>query len=138
MARAMKGNGARLTAFARGQTVGLDRTGLSPKDIVKFVRKKDKTKPSLEGVYATLRKAQALPDWDGEDSARPGAGRPPTIAEKLAADIVKMVFAERGSKVVTVKYIKKRLVAAKRYSPHAVTHALSACQPSNSLPIVTQ
>ena len=131
----MKGSGARLTASIRGRIVGLDRAGVSLKDIVRIVRKKDKSKPSLEGVDATLWKTQAIPDWDGEDSARPGDCRSPAIPEKLAADIVKLVFAERGSKVVTLKYIKKRSI--RRRSRHAVTHALCSFQSSNRLPVVT-
>lgn len=113
---------ARLDAFARGQISALARQGQTSPMIRKAVRKKDGQMPSDRAVRGIVAKALANPKWRGEHGA--GPGRPATISAKVLKRIVKIVFKERGSKIVTTKYIKKKVPAVRRVPRWTVARAL--------------
>ncbi len=116
------GKYARLTPFARGQMVGLDKAGVPVPRIRKLVLKKDGKRPSERSVFGVLAKAAAEPDWDGKDSS--AGGRPPALSEATKKALVDLVVEERGSYVVTAPFCQKRIPALRKVSPDTVRRAL--------------
>lgn len=114
---------SRLDAFARGQIVALGNEGLPPTQIARKVRKKDGTRPQLRAVQKTIAKAKAEPRWRGENAAG-GPGRQPTLTGAQQKKLVDLVFKERGSKVVCIKYCRQRLPFLRNLSRWTISRAL--------------
>ena len=122
MVRVMKSSFAWLDAFARGQIIALANKGYKPRDIGASVVKKDKTRPTLRAVRDAVAKWRANPEWRGENKA--GPGRPRIIDAVLQKRIVGLVFKERGSAVVTIKYMKKKLPKLRRIPRWTISRSL--------------
>ena len=60
----------RFSAFARGKIVAFRQSGVPFHKISKKVAKKDGARPSLRAVKAVAAKAEADPEWEGEDSMK--------------------------------------------------------------------
>jgi transposase len=107
---------ARLTPFSRGVAYGLSLAGYSVKEIADEIEKPGGCRPSKSTIFetiATARKSGGL-GWDGVVVSN--AGRPRKTEDALNKDIVKLVFKNRGSLVVTAKFVRKMLKAARTVS----------------------
>ena len=113
---------ARLDAFARGQIVALAAKKYKAPAIRKSVQKKDGERPCARAVRDTIAKHRANPESRGKDEAGPGRDR--IIDEELQKKIVKVVFKERGSAVVTVKYLKRRIPKLRSITRWTVARSL--------------
>ena len=118
----VKASFSRLDAFARGQIVALAGEGMKGPEIRKKVKKKDQRFPSTRAIRATIAKARKHPEWRGENRAGPGRNK--VICDKMQARIVKLVFKERGSRLVTVKFLKRQIVPLRRIPRWTVSRAL--------------
>ena len=116
---------ARLDAFARGQIVALAGQGMKAPTIRMKVRKKDGKRPTPRAVRDTIDKARANPEWRGENQDG-GPGRNKLINDKVQKRIVKLVFKNRGSAIVTIKYIKKHIRSIRKIPRWTVARALHA------------
>ena len=114
---------ARLDAWGRAQIVTLAGQGVKPKQIRRSVRKKDGRRPTVRAVQATIAKAARDPQWRGEN-APGGPGRKQIIPESVQRDLTRLVFKERGSVTVTVKYCQQRLRALRQFNRWCVARAL--------------
>lgn len=115
---------ARLDPFARGQIIAFARAGWKIQQICQAVRKKDGKKPTSRAIKATLAKARANPKWRGQDDLKGAGGRPSSISPDLQKKITQLVFRERGSAAVTLKYCRKKIPALRRHSRFAVSRVL--------------
>ena len=98
---------AREDPFTPGEIAGMRRAGATRDAIVKTVRKKNGSEPSLRAVDGVLAKIKSNPRWTGTDSV--AGGRPLEISELEKKRLKALVFAERGKAVVTVLCCKQRL-----------------------------
>ena len=105
-----------MSAFARGVVWGLYMAGWTGKAIAAKVRKKDGTLPPRQAVWAAIAggKKKRARVWRGEQKSK--AGRPRKTTKGLMKKIRNLVFRHRGSAVVTVAFIKKRIREARRVS----------------------
>ena len=104
---------ARLDAFARGQIVALAKAGWRAARIRRTVRKPNGRRATVQAVRRTIRKAARDPQWRG--GRVPAGGRPRDMADADAQALVDLVFRERGTAVVTIKYCQRRLRRLRRY-----------------------
>ena len=111
-----------LDPFAKGMILGLADGGASTKRIASKVRKTDGEHPSQRAVQQTIAGEEGLRKRSGE--RRPGSGRPPSLTHEEKEKVVALVFAERGSAVVTAKYCRRKLPFLKRVSRWVITRAL--------------
>ena len=116
------GKFARLDRFARGQIVALCGEGIKPRDVVKKVIKTDGKRPTPRAVRDCVKAHEANPKWRGEHPAGPGRKR--LIDDKLQKRIVALVFKERGSAVVTTKYLKRKIPAIRRMNRWTIARSL--------------
>ena len=93
-----------LDAYARGQVAAYSKSGYSSTDIAGMVRKRDGSPATPSGVRKTIQKARRSPKWRGQDLG--GPGRKKVITAKQQKQLVKLVFAKRGSKLVTIKFCR--------------------------------
>ena len=112
----------RLDAFARGMIWGLYMAGTTRKEIRTQVGKQDGRPVNKRTIDAVIAHKKRAPVWRGADVAR--AGRPQSLTDDQKQQLVKLVFAERGSAKVTVKYCQKRLPFLRRVSRKTVERAL--------------
>ena len=97
---------ARLDAFAGGEIIGLAKAGRKAADIRKPVVKKDWRRPIARAVRDTVAKWKANPQWRGENP--PGPGRKRLVDPALEKRMVRLVFKESGSEVVTIFYMRRK------------------------------
>ena len=105
-----------MRAFARGVVWGLYMAGWSGKSIAAKVRKTDGTVPKRQSVWSAIAgaKKRGARVWRGEQKSK--AGRPRKTTKGLMKKIRNLVFRHRGSAVVTVAFIKKRIREARTVS----------------------
>ena len=107
-------SGARLTPFEIGQIKAHLHHGLSAAAIIGIVQKSDGSPISMQGMVDAIDKLQANKHWRGEREE--GSGRPRVTSARLDRAIVNAVFRRRGREKVTVHWLKKRLISARRVS----------------------
>ena len=120
-----KSSYARLDTWARAQIVTYHECGLRPTAIIKKVRKKDGTKPTVRGVRKTIAKKKLNPDWRGQN-APGGPGRKAIISEAQKTKLYNLVFAERGAAYVCIKYCQQRIPSLRDLSRWVIARALHA------------
>ena len=113
---------ARLTAFEFGQIKAHAYHDMGPSAIASVVKKTDGLHPSVQAVADDLAQLQKHPRWRGERAL--GSGRPRSTPRALDKLLVKEVFRSRGSKKVTVTYLKKKFPRLRRVSDGTVTSRL--------------
>jgi len=113
---------ARLDAFARGQVIALHGVGLKPKQIRKTIRKKDASRPTPRAIRDCIKKFAENPEWRGENKAGPGRHR--IINDKLQGQMKRLVFKERGSVLVTIKYLQKKIPKLRKVKRWAIAASL--------------
>ena len=98
--------------------------GLSLQQIVDKVPKPDGTRLSKDTVASVIQHAKANGGhtWDGEMHSE--AGRPRSTTPALDKKIVRIVFKYRARTVVTAKYIRKVLPAARKISVRTIQKRL--------------
>jgi transposase len=115
--------GSQLDACARNRIIGMMLAGAGPTGIRKKVRKTDN---SIIGDTSTVRKVirkfKANPKWRGE--RKKGTGRTPLLSQTAKDRMLKIVFDERGSQVVTIKYMKTKVPEARTVSRQTISRAL--------------
>ena len=116
------GKFARLDAFARGQIVPLCGEGVKPRDVVKKVKKTNGKPPTPRAVRDVVKAHKANPEWRGEHPGGPGRKR--LIDDKLQKRIVALVFKQRGSAAVTIKYLKRIIPALRRINRWTIARSL--------------
>ena len=118
----VKATCARLDVWARAEICTLNREGYTADQIVKKVKKKDKTAPTERSVRRVIRKKRKNHLWRGQDSR--AGGRPPALTLAQKRELFRLVVRERGKAVVVVKYVRKRLPFLRRVSRQTVGNAL--------------
>lgn len=110
--------------FLRGVIYGLFLAGYTYQEIADEVTKTDGEHPCQQSVVSVIEKAQACGglEWDGEQAQ--GAGRPRVTSDELDKKILRLVFRFRGKTVVTVKFLKKHIVAARKLSDRTLSRRL--------------
>ena len=103
---------AQLTPFEIGQIKAHLHHGVGPAEIARIITKLDGHHPSQPSVSDAAEKLREDPSWRGERQS--GSGRPRATSPALDKAIVDIFFRHRGSAKVTVAFIKKRIVAARR------------------------
>ena len=109
-----KTSAARFTPFDIGQIKAHMHHGLSASDIILIVKKSDGAAPSLQGVVDVMEKLLSDKRWRGEREE--GSGRPRVTSKRLDKQIVDCVFRLRGTRKVTIRYLKRRYRAARAVS----------------------
>ena len=115
---------SRLNAFTRGGIFYLALAGFSMAAIMKMVDKPaggHPSKGSINDVIATAN-ANGGKRWDGQVEG--GAGRPRSTTPALDKAIVKLVFKFRGRIVVTAKFVRKTIRAARKVSLRTIERRL--------------
>jgi hypothetical protein len=115
---------ARLDAFARGQIWGMHLANAPREQIVEVVQKKDGSAPTLSAVDRVICHKTQFPKWRGTDSC--AGGRPSTLTASQQKKLVALVFKERGSAVVTIKYCRRKLPFLRKVSRWTCARALHA------------
>jgi transposase len=115
-------SGAQFDRFTRGRIIGLAEAGMKTIAICERVRKTDKKHPKPDAVRKTIYKHKTTKDWRGERKA--GSGRPPILSVATKKKIVELVIEERGSKVVTIGFVKRRILVVRKVSDDTVSRAL--------------
>jgi transposase len=110
---------AGFSPFLRGAIWGLYfLAGWSEAEIADEVPKLDGTPPTQQAVSSVVVQAEKNGGylWDGEDgrSVSETVGRPRATTAKLDKEILKLVKKHRGRVLVTPKYIKKMIPAARK------------------------
>ena len=103
---------AQLTPVEIGQIKARLHDGVGPAEIARIITKVDGHHPSQPSVSDAAEKLREDPSWRGERQS--GSGRPRATSPALDKAIVDIFFRHRGSAKVTVAFIKKRIVAARR------------------------
>lgn len=116
------GKFARLDLWGRAQVVALSREGFKPKYVCKRVKKTDGKHPSPRAVRDCLKMHTADPQRRGVHPG--GPGRPGLIGKRLQKQIVKLVFKERGSAVVTISYLKRKIAALRGMTRWTIARSL--------------
>ena len=108
---------AHFTPFARGAIDGLHIAGWSLAEIAEEVPKADGSAACQQAVWATLMSAKEQGGYlsTGESGAH-SAGRPRGTSSALDKQIQRVVFKHRGRAMVTPKFIRKVVPAARRVS----------------------
>ena len=101
-----------MTPFEIGQIKAPLHDGVGPAEIARIITKVDGHHPSQPSVSDAAEKLREDPSWRGERQS--GSGRPRATSPALDKAIVDIFFRHRGSAKVTVAFIKKRIVAARR------------------------
>ena len=116
---------AHFTAFARGAIYALHIAGWSLAEIAEEVPKADGTAASQQAVRASIMTAKAQGGYlsSGESRAQ-SVGRPRGTPDALDKQIQRIVFKHRGRAMVTPKFIRKVLPAARRVSLRTVRRRL--------------
>lgn len=97
----VSGSMKQMDEFTRGRIVGLAEAGVKPSAIAKKVRQTDGMPPKADAVRKTIRKHKVNGKWRGERQA--GSGRPSILSDATRKRIIDLVFANRGSAVVTIR-----------------------------------
>jgi len=115
----------RFNPYARGIVFALAFAGFSLNDIADKVVKSDGKHPCKASVGDTVKHAKKHGGfkWDGEAATQCNS-RPRTTTPQLDKAILKVVFRKRGSAVVTAKYIKKVLRAARKLTTRMIQRRL--------------
>lgn len=115
---------AHFSPFLRGVVYGLFLAGYTYQEIADEVTKTDGEHPCQQSVASIIETAQARGglQWDGEHAK--GAGAPRVTSDDLDKKILRLVFRFRGRTVVTVKFIKKHIPAARKLSDRTVSRRL--------------
>ena len=116
------------TPFLRGVIWGLFVAGYTYLEISDEVEKSDGCSPCVQSIADCIKKAKALGgmSWDGDPCSQTpsSAGRPRSSTPALDKAIVKLVFKMRGRAIVTTKYIKKMIKAARAVSSRTLSRRL--------------
>lgn len=116
---------ARLSKFTRGAISALVLlAGWSLTDTAEAVPKPDGEFSSTDAVRQTvaMAKENGGMQWDGEVGA--STGRPRATTDALDKEIFKLVIKHRGRTVVNTKYIKKKIVAARKLTDRTIQRRL--------------
>jgi hypothetical protein len=113
-----------LNPFLRGVVYGLFLAGYTYQEIADEVTKPDGEHLCQQSVASVVESAKACGglEWDGEQAL--GAGRPRCTSDALDKQILRLVFKYRGKAVVTVNFIKKHIMAARKLSDRTVSRRL--------------
>ena len=95
---------ARVGTFARGVIWGMCLAGCTREQILECAEKADGVAPSACAGDDVSAKKRKDPEWLGEATTR--SGRPKILSEDQLQKLVGLVFKERGTAKVTVKYCK--------------------------------
>ena len=117
---------ARFTPFLRGVIYGLFLAGWTHREIVDELVKSDGSEVSLGGVATAIKMAEAKGGllWDGLPASSSSAGRPRMTATALDKKIVRLVFKYRGKSVVTARFLRKMVPAARAVSMRTLRRRL--------------
>ena len=115
---------AHFNPFLRGVVYGLFLAGYTYQEIAEEVTKSDGERPCHQSVASVIETAEACGGlrWDGEHAQ--GAGRPRITTDALDKKILSLVFRFRGRAVVTVNFVKKHLLAARKLSDKTISRRL--------------
>ena len=116
----------RLSPYVRGVIFGLFLAGYTYQEIAEEVEKPDGTNPCQQTVAGVVEQAQQQGGllWDGEHSTSGGPGRPRITTDALDKKIVELVFKHRGSALVTIEFIKKKIKAARNMASRTLKRRL--------------
>jgi hypothetical protein len=119
-AKTMMKSHARFTPYLRGVIYGLFLAGYTYQEIADEVVKPDGSETTQQGVSGVIDQAQANGGllWEGEvaSSSCGAVGRPRQTTNTLDKKILRLVIKHRGRVLVTPKFIKKMLPAARKVS----------------------
>ena len=98
----------RLSPFLRGAVYGMHLADASLDTIAKAMRKPDGTKLSQQGVWHCIQLCDENGGvkWDGVVET---GGRSRETTDKMDKALVDLVFKHRGSAIVTIPFLKKKL-----------------------------
>ena len=123
-----KKQGTYLSPFLRGAIFAFFLAGHTQQEIADEVEKPDGTNPTQPAVAQTIAEAQKNGGllWDGGVAAKAAtlAGRPRSTQDALDKKIYKLVLKHRGRALVTVKFIKKKLLQARKVSDRTLSRRL--------------
>ena len=116
---------AHFTTFARGAIYGLHIAGWALEEIAAEVPKADGSVASQQAVRATIARVKAQGGYLSTGGvALHAAGRPRATPGTLDKQIRRVVFRHRGRAMVTPKFIRKVLPAARRVSLRTIRRRL--------------
>ena len=112
--------------FLRGVIYGLFLAGLPYREIAEELIKPDGSETSQQAVAGVVQQAEANGGllWDGV-AANSNAGRPPATTSALDKEIFKLVLRHRGKTLVTPKFVKKKIPAARRVCLRTIRRRLN-------------
>lgn len=113
---------ARLDVWSRAQIVAFARAGWAKTKIRGQVRKPNGAKPTLRTVQGVVAKATKDPTWRGQRQW--SGGRPKTLTPAQQKEVVDLVFAERASAVVSIRYCKKKIPSLRKVSRWTIGRSL--------------
>ena len=104
------------TPFLRGVIYGLFLAGHTHREIADELVKADGSEASHGSVTTAIQQVQAHGGllWDGETTADSSAGRPRKTSKALDRQILRLVFKHRGKTLVTAKFVRKKVPAARK------------------------
>ena len=110
----------RLTPFLRGVIYGMFLAGSTYQEIAEEVVKSDGHKPCQQTVASVVAQAEENGGlcWNGlaGSATSETVGRPRATTGALDKKIVRLVFRHRGKSSVTVRFLKKLLPEARKFS----------------------
>ena len=116
--------GGQFDVFTRGRIVGLFEAGKSGTEIASIVKKTNNKHPKVQAVNKTIQKYKSMKHWSGERVV--GSGRQFSLSAAVKQRIIDIIFKHRGSNVVTIKFIKKRLPSTRQVSDQTMSNAIKA------------
>ena len=118
------------TAFELGQIFAHQHHGLNAAEISRIVLKPGATKKSKKqhkhfshtGISDAMTKLAENPKWRGE--RKKGSGRKRTTTAAFDAEVVKVLFADRGKRKVTLPYLQRVVPNAQQHSKKVLARCL--------------
>ena len=117
----------RLSPYARGIAYGMHLAGTHLQTIAATVRKPDGENPTQQGIWHCIQLCEdnGGVDWDGDAKELSGGGRPRETTPAMDRELTKLVFKHRGSAIVTVAFLKKKLRAWRSVNDSTVERRLA-------------
>ena len=118
-----RSSSAHFTPFVQGAIYAFFLAGWTYQEIADEVEKVDGTNPCQQSVASVVKQVSENGgmQWGPDKS---DVGRPRQTTDALDKAIVKLVFKHRGSTVVTAKYVRKTIKAARDVSTRTVRRRL--------------
>ena len=116
----------RFSPYLCGVVYGLLLAGWTYEQVADHVVKEDGTHPVQQSIASVAQRAAdgGGLQWDGKSTST-GVGKPRSTSNALDKAIVKLVFKKRGSTVVTAKYVRKTLKAARKVALRTIQRRIN-------------